>query len=59
VRVIKGRPGWASAVSPVNQHGRVPLVSVKWVDFLSARVGGYRYDQAFTGPLLDQMFVRH
>ena len=37
----------------------VPLVSVNWVDFLSARVGGYQYDQAFTGPLLDQMFIRH
>jgi len=37
----------------------VPLVSVNWVDFLSARVGGYQYDQAFGGPLLDQMFIRH
>jgi YVTN family beta-propeller protein len=37
----------------------VPLVSVNWVDFLSARLGGYQYDQAFTGPLLDQMFIRH
>jgi peptide/nickel transport system substrate-binding protein len=37
----------------------VPLVSVNWVDFLSGRVGGYQYDQAFTGPLLDQMFIRH
>jgi YVTN family beta-propeller protein len=36
----------------------VPLVSVNWVDFLSARVGGYQYDQALDGPLLDQMFIR-
>jgi peptide/nickel transport system substrate-binding protein len=36
----------------------VPLVSVNWVDFLSARVGGYQYDQAANGPLLDQMFIR-
>jgi ABC-type transport system substrate-binding protein len=35
----------------------VPFVSLRYVDFTSARVGGYQFNPDL-GPLFDQLWVR-
>jgi peptide/nickel transport system substrate-binding protein len=41
----------------VNEAAWLPLVTPKWIDFLSKRVGNYQYNPEW-GMLLDQLWVR-
>ena len=56
----KAAATWARVDREVTSRGSVGPARERELGRLSfPRVGGYQYDQAFGGPLLDQMFIRH
>ncbi len=57
-RASDAAAAWARADRRiVDQAASVPLASLKWVDFVSQRVGDFQYSPEF-GVLLDQLWVR-